>query len=338
MAKNPFDSPEHTGSSAAGKEKLSDCITRWKYSDGSATGDIYAVELFSGIHVWANDLYMSTIPPDEAEDYHFLKINYCTDGRCEVTLAGERYVYLEKGILSIDSNRPVAPFYSPEGRYQGLEILFDLSVLECRYPPVLAECGIHIMDFYKEIEETNGSCLTRVSELWQIKAKKLMEELMNASLAKTDYCFRTIELLYLLRQENRRKLDKRSYLTKGQKVIAEEIEKIVSGNLQKHHIVEQLAQGYGISASSAKKYFETLYGKPISTYLREKRMERAKEMLVSTRISIADIAVAAGYLNQGKFSSAFKAYTGKTPLEYRRLQYDNQRQAVNNYEERKENQ
>jgi transcriptional regulator GlxA family with amidase domain len=53
--------------------------------------------------------------------------------------------------------------------------------------------------------------------------------------------------------------------------------------------------------------------------MREKRIERAKELLKTTDESIGEIALASGYEHQGKFGSAFKDSYGVSPLEYRRL-------------------
>ena len=47
------------------------------------------------------------------------------------------------------------------------------------------------------------------------------------------------------------------------------------------------------------------------------RMEKAIELL-STQMSITDIAAAVGYLHRNQFISNFRKYSGFTPNDYRR--------------------
>ena len=83
----------------------------------------------------------------------------------------------------------------------------------------------------------------------------------------------------------------------------------------------ELAEYFSISETSLKNYFRGVYGQNISVYLREMRMNKAGELLASTRLSVAEIAAQVGYLNQSKFASVFKKHFGVSPLEYRRTRH-----------------
>lgn len=58
--------------------------------------------------------------------------------------------------------------------------------------------------------------------------------------------------------------------------------------------------------------------KNFTEYLLELRMNKAKDLLESTRLRVQEIAEEIGYLNPHYFSSSFKKYTKMTPLEYRK--------------------
>ena len=94
---------------------------------------------------------------------------------------------------------------------------------------------------------------------------------------------------------------------------------MMTDDLRKRYTIEELSSHFGVSASAFKKYFSAVYGKPVSQYMREKRMEKAKELLGNTDESIGEISLASGYEHQGKFGSVFKDFCGVSPLEYRRL-------------------
>lgn len=131
--------------------------------------------------------------------------------------------------------------------------------------------------------------------------------------------FAALSLICHLIGGDAKKIDFGVSITKGQRRIATEAEQMMTNDLRERYTVEELSSRFGISASAFKKYFSAVYGKPVSQYMREKRMEKAKELLETTDESIGDIALASGYEHQGKFGSTFKDWFGVSPLEYRRL-------------------
>lgn len=70
-------------------------------------------------------------------------------------------------------------------------------------------------------------------------------------------------------------------------------------------------------------YFSTLFkkesGKNFLEYLSEVRMNKAKEMLKETNLSVADICEKVGYSDLKHFTKCFKKYTGLKPNEFRKL-------------------
>lgn len=300
------------------REALSDCVERWRYDFEREHGFIYICKPYPGVHLWMNDVHMHCIPTEQLEEYHFIKLNYCAEGRSEVLLEDDRYVYLEKGVLSIDSNAPKENFLFPGGRYAGLEMILDIKRLTKNPIQAFCDCGIDPVRLSEELRARQGSFLAMASREWKELAEALMEKLMRAQGSSEDFRFWTIQLLYLLQKSDLAPVEKRFFLTRGQRRIVACVEEKLTADLKCRYTVEELAAQHGISPSSLKKYFEKVYGMPVSEYVREKRMERACVLLSQSRLSIADIAAEVGYGNQGKFGSVFKRYANKTPLEYRR--------------------
>ena len=87
--------------------------------------------------------------------------------------------------------------------------------------------------------------------------------------------------------------------------------------LKKDFRIEELAEITGISF----RYFETLFQKEYhvtpKAYILYLKTERAKELLLSEKLLIKDIAVMLGYSDIYHFGKIFKAKTGYTPSEYR---------------------
>ena len=73
-----------------------------------------------------------------------------------------------------------------------------------------------------------------------------------------------------------------------------------------------------MSLTALKDCFKAVYGKPIHAFQREYKMQAATKLLISTSLSITEIAGRLGYENPNKFSTSFKEIIGQSPSEYRK--------------------
>jgi len=76
------------------------------------------------------------------------------------------------------------------------------------------------------------------------------------------------------------------------------------------------------------KLFKENTGKSISLYIKESRIEAAKQKLAGTNIPISLIAQMVGYDSFSYFSSLFHDATGMTPGKYRRQMQGSGREKV----------
>ena len=110
------------------------------------------------------------------------------------------------------------------------------------------------------------------------------------------------------------------YYTRSQVAMAKQIEAIITSDLSQPHTVREFAERFSVSESSVKNYFHGVYGQSIAQYMTGQRMLLAAKLLAQTKLSVIDVAARVGYLNQSKFSAAFRLAYACTPLEYRRSQ------------------
>jgi len=64
--------------------------------------------------------------------------------------------------------------------------------------------------------------------------------------------------------------------------------------------------------------FRQSFGTPPHRYVVERRVERAKSLLADGRLSITDVALAAGFGGSAQFARAFRKYVGCSPMDFRR--------------------
>lgn len=82
--------------------------------------------------------------------------------------------------------------------------------------------------------------------------------------------------------------------------------------------IAQLAAMENYNTSYYTSWFKKKIGCIPSDYLKMVRIEKAKEMLATTRYRIIDIAMQVGYTNSSSFTRAFRSVAGMTPNQYRR--------------------
>jgi transcriptional regulator GlxA family with amidase domain len=78
-----------------------------------------------------------------------------------------------------------------------------------------------------------------------------------------------------------------------------------------------LAGVAGLSVHHFARQFKQSAGVTPHIYLTQKRVERAQEMLVQTDLSLAEIAIAVGFFDQGHLARHFRHMLGTTPREFR---------------------
>ena len=81
--------------------------------------------------------------------------------------------------------------------------------------------------------------------------------------------------------------------------------------------LEHLAKQVGYSEYYLSRKFKKEMGIPISTYIKQVRVERSKLMLTSTAMPIAQIADLLHFASSSHFSEIFREITGITPQQYR---------------------
>ncbi len=94
--------------------------------------------------------------------------------------------------------------------------------------------------------------------------------------------------------------------------------KYIKENYNKSIKLDYLAGICDVSKSYLCRLFKDKYGKGVTEYLIDYRIERAKKMLSGSNSSVVIIALEVGYADCGYFNRLFKKRTGVTPLEYRK--------------------
>ena len=105
--------------------------------------------------------------------------------------------------------------------------------------------------------------------------------------------------------------DEENFILKLNKVIAEHIS---DPNLDQQLLCSEL----GMSRAALFNKMKAITGAGAKEYITRIRLEKAKNLIETTPLSIAEISEMTGFASQSYFSTAFKGYTGMSPSQYKK--------------------
>ena len=93
----------------------------------------------------------------------------------------------------------------------------------------------------------------------------------------------------------------------------------VEENLAQDISLETAADFAGVSSFYLSKLFKEEKGETFINYISDKRLEKSRQLLSETNLSIKEITAEIGYNDQNYFSRIFKSKYGLSPKEYRKV-------------------
>ncbi len=92
----------------------------------------------------------------------------------------------------------------------------------------------------------------------------------------------------------------------------------INNNLSHDLSIEFISKSTGISPSSLYKLFHTHLNCTVGDYINNKRVEKAKELLLDNELTIEMISQSTGFSSAAYFSKIFKSRLGQSPTSYRK--------------------
>jgi AraC-like DNA-binding protein len=92
----------------------------------------------------------------------------------------------------------------------------------------------------------------------------------------------------------------------------------IEAHLGEKMTAEDIAAVIGLSKSHFSRAFKSSLASPPMAYVAARRVERAKQMIVSGAETLAEVALACGFADQSHLNRQFRRVTGVTPGQWRR--------------------
>ena len=284
------------------------------------TGEMTCYDVAPGIQITYNDLNMDSCYQPIIPEHDFLQIDHCLEGCYECELMGGAVTFLGEGDLSVSSLCKGQQLFTgsriPLKKYRGITVLMEMQTAQKTLNADFSLANINL-EIIRDALCADGRSLL-------IKSKHEIDHIFS-ELYHVDerirypyFWVKVIELLLFLSLLDSTYVKKpRQFSEEVSKGTQEAYQYIIENPFAKVTIAD-LSAMFHIAESSMKRCFTSIAGSSIGTFMKVKRMEAAAELLISEpQLSICEVAEAAGYENQSKFSAAFKAVHGITPYAYR---------------------
>ena len=93
--------------------------------------------------------------------------------------------------------------------------------------------------------------------------------------------------------------------------------RFIDENADRRFHVREIAAAVRLSPSYFSHAFKDSFGRAAKAYIIERRLERAKRLMIESSDSLAQIAAACGFADQAHFSRTFNTWVGETPSRWR---------------------
>ncbi len=214
--------------------------------------------------------------------------------------------------------------YSSSDGKKGLDMAFkkepDLIISDIMMPE---------MDGYELLRNVRETPSLTNTPVILLTAKTLTEsKIMGLEYGADDYVTKPYNAKELVARINnlieiRRKLKAKAYLESNQTVVEStedifmrELIKLFADNLENSNFtIEDVVVELGLSKSTIQRRVKSITNKTFNQFLREFRLEQAKQIIEQKGGNISEVAFATGFNSVSYFSFSFKNYFGFPPTE-----------------------
>jgi AraC-like DNA-binding protein len=100
--------------------------------------------------------------------------------------------------------------------------------------------------------------------------------------------------------------------------LAHRVAVFIDDHLSEILTMHRLARSFQASRTKLLSAFESAYGCSPAQYIRNLRIEKAKDLLQNTDLSIREIAYQVGYSSHANLTTTFRNVVGLAPKEFRK--------------------
>lgn len=301
------------------KEALKD-KAEYLYSDDTGDAQIIVYHLFPGVEVAYISVHMEHFDfalTEKNNCRRHVGIIYCREGRIEREINNEFFYLMPEDCAIEIQDKADKKFQFPLKHYHGISVRIDVDLAPRKFSAFMETEALKPENVAKRLcGEQQMVILRSVEQLKHIFA----ESYEIPEQHRVDYLkIKILELLFVLNHIDITKPHMEEYtVPRTQVELVKKAAEYISENLNKKLSLKTLTTMLGVSDTCLQQSFRAVYGMSVACFIRMQKMQKAAQELIHTDESIEEIAEKFGYINESKFSAAFKKLMGDSPSVYRR--------------------
>ncbi|MGL6199288.1 MAG: helix-turn-helix domain-containing protein [Lachnospiraceae bacterium] len=282
------------------------------------SGQEILVRIIDGMYVAYTENCVNQGETTNTDDYHgIISMYQLFDGEAQLNFKnGTACIIKKNDIVNFAGNAEFESTTAYRSNFVSIGLLcyyeelmqslaglnFDTAELEKYYQDVSS---------YKDVLIYNNDL--QFSEI----AKDLKAALLNKNMFFIKA--KALEMLYLgiTNYGKYKNVSKQKYNRSHLEQIAN-VKSQIDENPQKSYTIAELAEYCKISPTYFKRMFKESVGMQPHQYIVKRRLEKSREMLVRSDLSILDISEELGFASSSRFAETFKKEYGYLPSAYRR--------------------
>ncbi|KAB5489417.1 helix-turn-helix domain-containing protein [Flagellimonas hadalis] len=182
-------------------------------------------------------------------------------------------------------------------------------------------CKVFLDTDHKNVFSYYGSYNLRMADLVS-SIKKVTAEGMIRVLQIEGLVYQILSMhIVQHNDEMQNKGPETSLLKRELNTIREYAEKI-GKNIAKEFTLEEISNETGLTQAKLQEGFKLLYGMTVTEYIRNTRLEVARDYIETTEMNISEVVYSIGFTSRSYFSKIFKEKYGISPSEFKNGRMD----------------
>lgn len=294
-------------------------ITKYFLDQERLSGTIIRCELEKGVEMLFFDYYLKEDQEtDGFEKSNFLEIFYCLRGNVELKYDTGSAILLKNMIGIYDFNTCPNQVILQKGNVKGISLLLDIDQADIVIRKHLSQKTLTMKQFQERIEK-------QMQLFFVFGNENLRSVFLSIAENPFDYdkeylLLKALELVLISSNSIKREgINEAAGLKRtADYQIFERAVTCLEFHISEPIIIQELAKELGITERRLNRCFMDHAGQTAYSYLKALRLQKGKQLLSQTNMTVTEIAGEAGWQNASKFAGAFRTKYGMTPIEYRK--------------------
>lgn len=233
--------------------------------------------------------------------------SYCVQGSSEISINGESFTIHEGDFLLLPPNTPYLISFGESDRYWAHFKVLDTELL------------------FSQLNFNKDQYIYSIGKHHSISTayKNIISETLSFRPYSNELC--SCYLTQILSLVSRYTAEQRMSSDNEQSKPVEAIINYINKNYNKPITIEELANIVGYAPRYIFKFFRKVTSVTPVKYINLVRIQKAKELILSTSYKMNEIAEKVGFSDVYYFSRVFKAIEGKSPMQFKKEVFEDRK-------------